>query len=59
MKDKRVERTDGSGRQSCVHCWRRSLPGMTKGRGLCPYHWAVWVWGRAWADSIFLPEVKR
>jgi len=56
MSDNRTPRTDGSGRQYCRLCPRRSIAGFGKGQGHCPYHWAVRAYGQAWADSIFLPE---
>lgn len=48
-------RTHGTGRQPCNHrkCPWRSVPGLHKGEGKCPYHWAVGCWGRAYADSIY------
>jgi len=55
---------DGRGRQPCckVPCGYRSLRGIRKGEGLCPYHWAVVVWGQAWGDSCFpgwKPKTER
>jgi len=33
------------------HCGERSLPGLKKGWALCAYHWAIYQWGKAWADK--------
>jgi hypothetical protein len=44
---------DGTGRQQCVHCGYRSVPGLVHRQGLCPYHWAVFQWGAAWANQLF------
>lgn len=51
-------RQNGTGKQGCSQrpCRYRSLPGLTRGQGLCPYHWAVKVWGQKWADTIYLPD---
>lgn len=51
---------DGTSRQNCVQrpCPFRSISGLRRGQGLCPYHWAVGVWGKAWADQCF-PNYAR
>lgn len=45
---------DGKGRQPCSSpgCPFRSLRGMKRGRGLCPFHWHAWVWGHASAKQV-------
>lgn len=53
----RKPRHDGAGRQPCRHCRWRSVPGLRKGQGLCPYHWAVSAYGQAWADKQYLPAI--
>ena len=55
-RTERAPRMDGTGRQRCTRCPRRSVPGIAKGHGKCPYHWAVGVWGQRWADTYYLPE---
>jgi hypothetical protein len=42
---------DGSGKQICTKCSHKSLPGLSKGSGLCPYHWAEKNWGSEWAKK--------
>ena len=51
---------DGNGRQWCCKCAYRSLIGMVRGQGLCPYHWAARTWGKPWADRCYPnhPEAK-
>lgn len=47
---------DGTGKQTCVggrFCPFKSVSGLQQGRGLCPYHWAVAIWGKAWADQCY------
>jgi hypothetical protein len=46
---------DGKGRQPCSHpgCPFRSVSILKIHQGHCPYHWAVRIWGRAWADKVF------
>lgn len=41
---------DGKGKQSCTRCGYRSIRGMARGHGLCPYHWNFFMWGQPWAD---------
>jgi hypothetical protein len=36
----------GRGRQKCVHCDERSIPGMKKGQGLCQKHWDEYAFGK-------------
>jgi hypothetical protein len=40
--------------KKCSKCEEESLPGLTKGKGLCDHHWAEAIWGKAWADEIQL-----
>lgn len=42
---------NGSGRQPCSQggCEFRSLAGLVRGAGECPFHWAQRQWGTAWA----------
>lgn len=56
QQKERKPRPDGKGKQKCIRCHRRSIGGMVKGHGLCPYHYAAEQWGQAWADSLYLPE---
>lgn len=51
---------DGRGRQKCIHCPHRSIAGLPRTQGLCPYHWNVWVYGRSWANHVrpSHPEAK-
>lgn len=44
---------DGTGRQKCTRCDHRSIAGLFKGRGLCPYHYASAIWGKKWAAECF------
>lgn len=50
-------------RQLCTkaHCGLPSLPGLIKGCGKCPYHWAEGVWGTAHAARVHPehPEAKK
>lgn len=46
-------RPDGTGRQQCTICDRRSVAGLRSGSGKCPYHWAVGQWGQEWADRCY------
>lgn len=58
-RESRKPRPQGNGRQPCVHCTLRSIAGMKKGQGLCPYHWAVQAWRKTWADSLYLPGKEQ
>lgn len=51
-------RTDGNGKQQCQRCQRKSIAGLPKGKGLCPYHYAEAQWGSSWADSIYESEAN-
>lgn len=44
--------------QDCsrAHCRKPSLPGFYRGNGLCRFHWAEAVWGRAWAERCRADE---
>ena len=44
---------NGRGRQKCKHCAHRSIAGMVKGEGRCPYHWAVTAVGKDWANKCY------
>lgn len=47
---------NGTGKQKCSHgviCPYTSIPGLRRGQGKCPYHWALLVWGPAWADACY------
>ena len=44
---------DGKGKQKCQHCQHKSVKGLIRGEGLCPYHWAVYQWGQEWADRCY------
>jgi prepilin-type N-terminal cleavage/methylation domain-containing protein len=46
---------NGKGRQMCKKkgCQFRSIAGMPKGSGMCPYHWAEDRWGKQWADQCY------
>lgn len=46
---------DGKGKQICSvpGCGRRSLTGLVRGEGVCPYHWAAGNWGTDWAKRCF------
>lgn len=44
---------DGRGRQLCKKCHHRSIAGMVKGEGRCPFHWAAHVWGLEWASKSY------
>jgi hypothetical protein len=46
-------RPQGTGRQKCRRCSLRSIPGLVRGQGLCPYHWAEANWGKAWAERCY------
>lgn len=37
----------------CEKCGKRSIPGLIGAVGYCPYHWAIGVWGKAWADTCY------
>ncbi len=52
---------EGHGRQGCcyVSCPFSSIPGLTAGNGACPYHWAHFVWGKAWADQCYPDYTAR
>ena len=52
-----VKNLDGNGRQKCTKCNHKSIAGIVKGKGLCPYHWAHFQWGKKWADSCY-PNYK-
>lgn len=53
MAEKLV-RSDGRGRQKCQKCELKSVAGLAKGNGLCPYHFTVVVHGQKWADTIYV-----
>jgi len=36
--------------KKCVHCEKKSIPGLKKGQGLCQYHYDTYMFGRKWAD---------
>lgn len=56
-KAKRADPTQGRGLQSCCRCSRRSISGLVRGQGLCPFHFAEASWGEEWARKCY-PEVK-
>lgn len=53
MTEKLVK-SDGKGRQQCRKCERKSVAGLVKGMGLCPYHFDVAMFGQEWADKIYI-----
>ena len=55
-----ITKLDGAGRQKCAagKCKHKSLPGLIKGKGLCPYHWCYGLWGKDWADQQY-PEFNQ
>ncbi len=44
---------NGNGRQSCSKCAHRSVAGLSRGDGKCPFHWEEGVWGLAKASRDF------
>lgn len=45
---------NGKGKQLCkMGCGWRSVSGLAKGQGMCPYHWAESQWGRDWAQQCY------
>jgi hypothetical protein len=38
-------------KKKCVRCDCPSISGLKKGQGLCAYHWAEAMWGKAYADK--------
>jgi len=56
VAERQIKRHDGTGKQPCTQgCGFRSVSGMHRGQGLCPYHFAVVFHGQAWADRTYLP----
>lgn len=51
----------GTGRQQCTQCQRKSVAGLVRGSGLCPAHYAEHAFGHDWAASLypeaFLPRI--
>lgn len=45
--------------QQCTQCKEPSIPGMVQGHGKCKYHYCVGVWGKSWADTVFLTDKKN
>lgn len=48
----RVSRPHGRGRQRCTHCELRSVAGLRRGQGLCPYHFTEATLGRELASEL-------
>lgn len=44
---------NGNGRQACTHCSYRSVSGMLKGHGKCPFHFTSSTWGLDWASKLY------
>ena len=42
---------NGKGKQQCTLCGYRSIAGLMKGNGKCPFHWAKGNWGLNWASK--------
>ena len=37
----------------CTICGEPGIPGLIRGAGKCPYHWAAGVWGKEYADRLY------
>lgn len=46
-------RPHGTSKHRCKFCPLRSIAGLVRGQEHCPYHWAVYAWGKAWADTLY------
>lgn len=50
--------TKNTGKQKCVHCTEKSLPGLKRGQGLCAYHFTEYGYGTAWAKKCHPSRAK-
>ena len=37
----------------CTICGEPGIPGLIRGAGKCPYHWAAGVCGKEYADRLY------